>query len=72
MLDEVLSLDAGVRLNEGPEIQAVARRVIAAREQGRPVILIFRGAGRSLVMILEAVLHLNAFLNKRPPEFEGR
>jgi len=39
LLDEVLPLDAGLRLNESPELQAVAERVRAAREKGRPVIL---------------------------------
>ena len=38
-LEEVLSLDADVRLNDSPEIQTVARRVIEARERDRPVIL---------------------------------
>lgn len=38
-LDEVLPLDAELRLNGSPELQAVAERVRAARTQGRPVIL---------------------------------
>jgi len=38
-LDEVLPLDADVRLNDSTEIHAVARRVIEARERDRPVIL---------------------------------
>jgi hypothetical protein len=38
-LDEVLPLDAALRLNESPELCAVAERVRAARAQGRPVIL---------------------------------
>ena len=39
-LDEVLSLDADLRLNDGPEIHAVARRIVEARRQGNPVIMI--------------------------------
>jgi hypothetical protein len=38
-LDEVLALDAEVRLNDSPEIRAVARRVVEARRNGRPVIM---------------------------------
>jgi hypothetical protein len=38
-LDEVLPLDADLRLNDSAEIHAVARRVIEARERDRPVIL---------------------------------
>jgi hypothetical protein len=38
-LDEVLSLDAEVRLNDSPEIHTVAERVLAARQAGRPVIV---------------------------------
>ena len=36
---EVLALDARLRLNAGPEIHAVARRVVEARKHDRPVIL---------------------------------
>jgi hypothetical protein len=36
---EVLPLDADLRLNESSEVRAVAQRVIAARANGRPVIL---------------------------------
>ena len=38
-IDEVLPLDAEVGLNDSPEIHAVAQRVIEARQQGRPVIM---------------------------------
>ena len=38
-LDEVLPLDADVRLNDSAEIRRVAQRVIEAREQDKPVIL---------------------------------
>ena len=38
-LREVLALDADLRLNDSPELGAVAQRVIRAREQGRPVIM---------------------------------
>lgn len=38
-LDEVLSLDADVRTNDSEELRAVAGRVVAARKQGRPVIV---------------------------------
>jgi hypothetical protein len=37
-LDEVLSLDAELHLNDSPELRTVAERVIAARARGRPVI----------------------------------
>ena len=39
-LDEVLPLDAELRLNESPGLQTVAERVRAAREDDRPVILL--------------------------------
>jgi hypothetical protein len=39
-LDEVLPLDAHLRLNDSTEIRTVAQRVIAAREGNRPVILL--------------------------------
>jgi hypothetical protein len=38
-LDEVLPLDADLRLNHSPEISAVARHIVRARRQDRPVIL---------------------------------
>jgi hypothetical protein len=38
-LDEVLSLDADLRLHESPDLHAVARRVVQARQQEKPVIL---------------------------------
>ncbi|MBN1639952.1 MAG: hypothetical protein JXA09_01860 [Anaerolineae bacterium] len=38
-LDEVLPLDADLRLNEGADMRAIADRVIAARRAGRPVIV---------------------------------
>ena len=38
-LDEVLPLDAQVRLNDSAEMRTVARRVVEARRNGRPVIM---------------------------------
>ena len=38
-LDEVIPLDADLRLNDSPEIHAVARRIVEARQQDKPVIL---------------------------------
>jgi len=38
-LAEVLSLDADVRTNDSEELRAVAQRVVAARKQDRPVIM---------------------------------
>jgi hypothetical protein len=58
-LDEVLPLDAELRLNESPELQAVAERVRAARENGRPVILMMGahvikvGLSRYVIDLLE-------------------
>jgi hypothetical protein len=39
LLDEVLPLDAELRLNDSPELQAVTERIRAARAGDRPVIL---------------------------------
>jgi hypothetical protein len=38
-LEEILPLDADLRLNNSPELQAVSQRMIEARRRGRPVIL---------------------------------
>ena len=38
-LDEVLPLDADLRLNDSPEIHVVARRIVEARHQEKPVIM---------------------------------
>jgi hypothetical protein len=38
-LREVLPLDADLHLNDGPEVRAVARRIVEARQRDRPVIL---------------------------------
>jgi len=38
-LDEVLPLDADLRLNDSPELNAVAQRVVEARHAGKQVIL---------------------------------
>lgn len=37
--EEVLPLDAKLRLNDSPELHAVAERIVTARRKGRPVIM---------------------------------
>lgn len=38
-LDQVMLLDADLRLNDSPELKTVAQRVVEARQNGRPAIL---------------------------------
>ncbi len=58
-LDQVLSLDAGVRLHDSPALRTVAARVITARAGGRPVILMMgahvikTGLSRFVIDLLE-------------------
>ena len=58
-LDEVLSLDADLRLNDSPGLRAVAEQVIEARRQDRPVIaklgahVIKTGLSRYVIDLLE-------------------
>jgi hypothetical protein len=65
-LAEVLSLDADVRTNDSEELRAVAQRVVAARKQGRPVIVMMgahvikTGLSRFVIDLMErgVVTHL--------------
>ena len=58
-LDEVLSLDADLRLSESPDLDIVAERVIEARARDRPVILMMGahvikvGLSRYVIDLLE-------------------
>ena len=58
-VDEVLALDADLRLNDSPELQTVARRVIEARRHDRPVIIMMgahvikRGLSRYVIDLME-------------------
>ncbi len=65
-LAEVLSLDADLRTNESEDLRTVAQRVIAARRQDRPVIMMMGahvikvGLSRFVIDLMErgAVTHL--------------
>jgi len=65
-LAEVLSLDADVRTNDSEELRTVAQRVVAARQQDRPVIMMMgahvikAGLSRFVIDLMErgAVTHL--------------
>lgn len=67
-LDDVLSLDVDVRLNDSADLHTVAQRVIRARQDGRPVILMMGahvikvGLSRFVIDLIERgiVTHLGA------------
>ena len=59
VLDEVLPLDAPLRLNDSPEIHAVAQRILDARRAGAPVIMMMgahvikTGMSRFIIDLME-------------------
>lgn len=65
-LAQVLPLDADLRLHDSPEMRTVARRVIEARENGRPVVLMMgahvikTGLSRFVINLMErgAITHV--------------
>ena len=67
-LNEMLPLDADLRMNEGPEIQTIARRILEARRQGKPVIMMMgahvikAGLSRFVIDLMERHLltHIGA------------
>ena len=67
-LDEILALDADLRLNNHPDLQAVARRVLEARQHDRPVILMMgahvikTGLSRFVIDLMERgmITHVGA------------
>ncbi len=67
-LDEVLPLDADLRLNDSADLHTVARRIVQARQNGRPVILMIGahvikvGLSRFVIDLIERglVTHLGA------------
>jgi len=67
-LDEVLALDADLRLNTSPDLQSVAQRVREARQNDRPVILMMgahvikTGLSRFVIDLMERgmITHVGA------------